>query len=875
MEPFALDGVYDQEAHQETVFNDLGQTVVDRALAGFSSTVFNYGLTGAGKTFTSLGHDIKNIGDGQFIKSKHGLGPRIANSIVNEIGKGGNSDIGLVMCFTEIFQDKIRDLGAAYAEKFLKQALVQIEDVVDAREEDYKTDNKHASHTRASKTELAYEVCDLGIVEDVKGFVHVKNAKLIPIFKTVDALNVLKEGLTLREQFETMQNNISSRAQTILSLIVVQRGRNNVIRKGIINLVDLAGCEKFEDKMGVSFQEAISIQNTLNASIQITGFLANGLFDHISYTDSKLTELLCNSLNKDSFVAFIANIDPNPSLAKENLRCLQVFNHIQNADEIVGGKRESGASGVGGAGQPQVLVDKRTRKLQEEANDYRRRIEQIQEEQKQKLTTLAGLLGMDDPDALINITSEKDLRGLQNQREAKQKVDMLITRNQELERKIEETKDKIEDVRVDEAQEREKQYNLINYLKSQVDLLTKEVEESQNRQRASSDDQLHNRAEELQRMLWHSQVLLEQKSKAIHEIPESLDKHIDTATKISEYKELGKRDIENEIQKEIRYAKEVHAHKLQNMKEQFEYFDKQKSVELDKFNKEYNDYVTSKEEEITRHKAELNALYQLYIKQRSLVENIETGAFNGGIISVYIPGKDKPPPVNRTNYKYLFHDLEKSKKLTSSRLPSRSDAVRKAAYTDGFKDTTMSFQTTSIESAIHTQTAKFINMLDPTKQQMSATAGQRMGGGTFDDTELSVDLGVKVDELTSLQLKGYVHEARRELRRQLGRNEDLGKISRVREEAELKSMAAERDHYKRLYQEAIRRESENKIAMDSQSRLLEGTFQKSIRHQQKVNSLPKIDQKTRVGTAGGATRKKKNEKRGVTLESLLNNNYGI
>ena len=53
---YAFDYAFDHEADQEKVFNLTTQFLIEGILNGYNSTVFAYGATGAGKTFTMLGN---------------------------------------------------------------------------------------------------------------------------------------------------------------------------------------------------------------------------------------------------------------------------------------------------------------------------------------------------------------------------------------------------------------------------------------------------------------------------------------------------------------------------------------------------------------------------------------------------------------------------------------------------------------------------------------------------------------------------------------------------------------------------------------------------------------------------------------------------
>ena len=53
---FTFDAVYAPDTHQEVIYKQTASTIVDSVLEGYNGTIFAYGQTGAGKTFTMLGN---------------------------------------------------------------------------------------------------------------------------------------------------------------------------------------------------------------------------------------------------------------------------------------------------------------------------------------------------------------------------------------------------------------------------------------------------------------------------------------------------------------------------------------------------------------------------------------------------------------------------------------------------------------------------------------------------------------------------------------------------------------------------------------------------------------------------------------------------
>jgi hypothetical protein len=71
-----------QDCTQDHVFETVGRPSCEACLEGFNSTVFAYGQTGAGKTFTMQGHDTDDKASGAGDKDR-GLIPRVFDYLFN------------------------------------------------------------------------------------------------------------------------------------------------------------------------------------------------------------------------------------------------------------------------------------------------------------------------------------------------------------------------------------------------------------------------------------------------------------------------------------------------------------------------------------------------------------------------------------------------------------------------------------------------------------------------------------------------------------------------------------------------------------------------------------------------------------------------
>ncbi|OMJ67273.1 hypothetical protein SteCoe_35611 [Stentor coeruleus] len=288
---FAYDSVYDTNSSQQELYDDSCFPLVESMLQGYNATIFAYGQTGCGKTFTMLGipNDIKY----------RGIIPNSFAQIFGYISETQNK-LFLVKCsYIEIYNEEIRDL-LHYDPKI--------------------------------KLELK-ENPDKGI--------FIKNLTQQIVKNTTDIANAMESGNSHRIVKETNMNERSSRSHAIFIIYVETseetQGRS-MIKAGKLNLVDLAGSER-QKKTGAEgdrLKEAIKI----NLSLSALGNVINALVEkssHVPYRDSKLTLLLQDSLGgntKTLMVAVVSPADYNYEETLSTLRYASRAKNIQNKPKI-------------------------------------------------------------------------------------------------------------------------------------------------------------------------------------------------------------------------------------------------------------------------------------------------------------------------------------------------------------------------------------------------------------------------------------------------------------------------------------------------------------------------------------------------------------
>lgn len=326
---FTYDSVYDWNSKQIDLYDETFRQLVDSVLEGYNGTIFAYGQTGTGKTFTMEGVRSDPI--------LRGVIPNSFEHIFTHIARTQNQQYLVRASYLEIYQEDIRDL---------------------------------LSKDQSRRLELK-ERPDTGVyVKDLQSFVC-KSVKEIE--------HVMNVGNQNRAVGATNMNEHSSRSHAIFIITIEcsEPGTDgeNHIRVGKLNMVDLAGSER-QTKTGATgerLKEATKINLSLSALGNVISALVDGKSTHVPYRDSKLTRLLQDSLGGNARTVMVANIGPASYNFEETITTLRYANRAKNIknkpkinedpkdallrefqEEIGRLKRELEKRGGGGAGSKKV-----------------------------------------------------------------------------------------------------------------------------------------------------------------------------------------------------------------------------------------------------------------------------------------------------------------------------------------------------------------------------------------------------------------------------------------------------------------------------------------------------------------------------------------
>ncbi|XP_027398377.1 kinesin-like protein KIF21A isoform X11 [Bos indicus x Bos taurus] len=322
---FTFDYVFDIDSQQEQIYIQCIEKLIEGCFEGYNATVFAYGQTGAGKTYTmGTGFDVNIIEEEQGIISravKHlfkSIEEKKHTSIKNGLPP---PDFKVNAQFLELYNEEVLDLFDT------------------TRDIDAKTKKSN-----------------IRIHEDSAGGIYTVGVTTRTVNTESEMMQCLKLGALSRTTASTQMNVQSSRSHAIFTIHLCQTRMcpqidaeiatdNKVISESSqmnefetltakFHFVDLAGSERLKrtGATGERAKEGISI----NCGLLALGNVISALGDkskratHVPYRDSKLTRLLQDSLGGNSQTIMIACVSPSDRDFMETLNTLKYANRARN-----------------------------------------------------------------------------------------------------------------------------------------------------------------------------------------------------------------------------------------------------------------------------------------------------------------------------------------------------------------------------------------------------------------------------------------------------------------------------------------------------------------------------------------------------------------
>ncbi|KAG8282141.1 Kinesin- protein 11 [Homalodisca vitripennis] len=277
-----FDKVFNETASQKRVYETVVKPLVKEVLQGYNCTVFAYGQTSTGKTYTMSG-DFESLGENNI---HSGMIPRAMADIFSEL-ENLKCEYQVNISYLELYNEKMRSLLKFYDDEF-----------------------------------------NIQVLEGTDGKIILKGLILTPVKTKEEALNLLKAGMQKKQIASTKMNINSSRSHTIFTITVgvkevVEGNNDDVIRIGKLHMVDLAGSENVS-KSGASevlgAKKRINEMSNINRSLLSLGRVIISLTEnnpHIPYRESKLTRFLKDSLGGNTKTCMVGTISSSDSCLDE------------------------------------------------------------------------------------------------------------------------------------------------------------------------------------------------------------------------------------------------------------------------------------------------------------------------------------------------------------------------------------------------------------------------------------------------------------------------------------------------------------------------------------------------------------------------------
>lgn len=330
---FKFDHVFASHCTNLEVYERTSKPMIDKLLMGFNATIFAYGMTGSGKTFTMSGNE-----------QELGLIPLSVSYLFTNImeqSMNGDKKFDVIISYLEIYNERIYDL----LETGLEEAGSRLG--TPSRLYMGKSNNNGLGVELKIRDDSQYGVKVIGLTE--------RRCE-----SSEELLRWISIGDKNRKIGETDYNARSSRSHAIVLIRLTSTDvKNGTSRSSTLSLCDLAGSERatgqqerrkegsFINKSLLALGTVISKlsadkMNSMGSNIPATpgsgsssssGSTANNSSapsNHIPYRDSKLTRLLQPALSGDSIVTTICTVDTRNDAAAETMNTLRFASRAKN-----------------------------------------------------------------------------------------------------------------------------------------------------------------------------------------------------------------------------------------------------------------------------------------------------------------------------------------------------------------------------------------------------------------------------------------------------------------------------------------------------------------------------------------------------------------
>ena len=289
---YTYDHVFTPDSTNSAIFDSVVKNVVLQCINGYDGSVFTYGLTNSGKTFTMNGS-----------QSQPGMIPLSIMHCFKSVRENfSDRDFQFRISYVEVYNEHVRDLLGTVPTK-------------------------------------------IRIQHDPKQGIKLIGVKEAAVLTAEEAIAQLKTGEERRRANSTVMNDNSSRAHALFRLIIESKLRGDAdspTRFSLLNLVDLAGSDNA--KITYNTVDRAREAKFINTSHQALSFVVQRLSEekagtvkkqYLPYRDSKLTRLLQTSLSGNARIAIICTISPDQQYFEETNDTLKFATQVKKVKTSV------------------------------------------------------------------------------------------------------------------------------------------------------------------------------------------------------------------------------------------------------------------------------------------------------------------------------------------------------------------------------------------------------------------------------------------------------------------------------------------------------------------------------------------------------------
>ncbi|KUF95862.1 hypothetical protein AM588_10005726 [Phytophthora nicotianae] len=281
---YAFDEVYDAQHSTRAIYDGLARSIARSALDGIHGSIFAYGQTSSGKTYTMQGTGLRSrrmtLVQEKTVETEEDRRPEDSDGLVqlavkdlfDEMARRSDVEYLVRVSYLEVYNETVKDLLATGTTSTGKRRDSTV-------------------HIREHPVTGVFTDNSERVVTDARG-----------------VLQALRDGEKQRAVGVTRMNERSSRSHSIFRVVIESKTRlespvptedDNVerVRVGCLNFVDLAGSESARAVSSGGKRlttESGNINRSLLALSRVVVALGSSKVnqDHINFRDSKLTRIL-------------------------------------------------------------------------------------------------------------------------------------------------------------------------------------------------------------------------------------------------------------------------------------------------------------------------------------------------------------------------------------------------------------------------------------------------------------------------------------------------------------------------------------------------------------------------------------------------------